>query len=97
MAEARSQPGWREVLLVAMAVVAVVLGAAVLTSLLPSDVQDAIFHRPILIVVLLGGTAWLLWRISRPRRPDPAGTPDADATRTDPHRTDSDTDPGPRP
>ena len=100
MAEARSQPGWREVLLVATAVVAVVLGAAVLTSLMPADIQDAIFHRPILIAVLVGGTAWLLWRISRPRRPVP-GPIDADAT---PHddatrgpATDTDADPTPRP
>ena len=67
MVEARPQPGWREVLIVALVVVAVVLGAAVLTSVLPSDVQQAIFHLPILIVVLVVGTAWVLWRIARPR------------------------------
>ena len=71
MAEARREPGWREVVLVAAAVVAVVLGAAIMTSLLPTDLQDAIFHRPILIAVLLIGTGWLLWRIARPRPPDP--------------------------
>ncbi|MEO8436939.1 MAG: hypothetical protein ABI562_00665 [Chloroflexota bacterium] len=40
MAEPRRlgrQPGWREVLLVAAVAVAVVLGAAILTSLLPTD------------------------------------------------------------
>lgn len=67
MVEARRQPGWREVLLIAGAVVAVVLGAAVLTSLLPQDLQAAIFHAPVLIVVLIVGTGWLLWRVSRPR------------------------------
>lgn len=67
MVESRPQPGWREVLLVAGAVVAIVLGAAVVTSLLPIGVQSAIFHGPVLIVVLLLGTGWLLWRISRPR------------------------------
>lgn len=67
MVEVRRQPGWREVLLVALAVVAVVLGAAVLTSLLPTGLQGAIFHGPVLIVVLIVGTGWLLWRISRPR------------------------------
>ena len=74
MVEARPQPGWRDVLLVAAAVVAVVLGAAVLTSLLPVAIQDAIFHAPILIGVLIVGTAWLLWRISRgrPRDGDPS-------------------------
>ncbi len=71
MVEARPQPGWREALLVAVAVVAVVLGSAVLTSLLPTAVQAAIFHAPILIVVLIIGTAWVLWRISRGRPPDP--------------------------
>jgi hypothetical protein len=65
--EQRPQPGLPQVLLVAAAVVAVVLGAAFLTSLLPDGVQAAIFQGPVLIVVLIGGTAWLLWRISRPR------------------------------
>jgi hypothetical protein len=65
--EQRPQPGLAQVLLVAAAVVAVVLGAAFLTSLLPDGVQAAIFQGPVLIVVLIGGTAWLLWRISRPR------------------------------
>ncbi len=55
MVEARRQPGWREVLLVATAVVAVVLGAAFVTSLLPAGVQGAIFHGPVLIVVLIVG------------------------------------------
>jgi uncharacterized membrane protein len=70
VAEARRQPGWREVIVVAVAVVAVVLGAAIVTSVLPTPIQNAIFHGPVLIVVLVVGTAWLLWRISRGR---PAG------------------------
>jgi heme A synthase len=65
----RPQPGWREVLLLAVAVVAVVLGAAVLTSVLPPAVQDVVFHTPVTIAVLIVGTGWLLWRISR-RGPD---------------------------
>lgn len=69
MAEARRQPGLAQVLLVAAAVVAVVLGAAFLTSLLPTGIQELIFHGPVLILVLIVGTAWLLWRISRPRPP----------------------------
>ncbi len=60
-----SQPGWAEVLLVAVAVVAVVLGAAIVTSLLPTAVQDIVFHTPLAIGVLVIGTGWLLWRISR--------------------------------
>ncbi len=70
MVEARHQPGWREVVLVAAAVVAVVLGAAAVTGLLPTPIQQAIFHGPVLIVVLIVGTAWLLWRISRGRPVD---------------------------
>jgi hypothetical protein len=61
----RRQPGWREVLLVAGAVVALVLGAAILTSLLPTDLQGLVFHSPLLIVILIVGTGWLLWRIAR--------------------------------
>jgi uncharacterized membrane protein len=68
--DARRQPGWREVLVVAGAVVAVVLGAAVLTSLMPTPVQQAIFHAPVLIGVLVIGTGALLWRISRGRPTD---------------------------
>jgi len=50
---------------VAVAVVAVVLGAAALTGFLPTPIQQAIFHGPVLIVVLIVGTGWLLWRIAR--------------------------------
>ncbi len=60
-------PGWLEVLTLAIGVVVVVLGAAFLTELLPTDVQRAIFHGPVLIAVLIAGTAFLLWRISRGR------------------------------
>ena len=75
MAEPRrlgSQPGWREVLLVAATVVAVVLGAAIVTSLLPTAVQEIVFHTPLAIAVLVVGTGWLLWRISR-REPGAPG------------------------
>jgi anti-sigma-K factor RskA len=65
----RSQPGWREVVVVAAAVVALVLGAAVLTSILPTGLQDVVFHTPVAIAVLIVGTGWLLWQISR-RGPD---------------------------
>ena len=68
MAEPRRagrQPGWREVLLVAVAAVVVVLGAAIVTSLLPEAVQTIVFHTPLAIIVLVLGTGWLLWRISR--------------------------------
>lgn len=51
--------------------VGVVLGAAILTSLLPTDLQQIVFHTPLAIVVLIAGTGWLLWRISR----DTPGSP----------------------
>lgn len=56
--------------MLAGAAVAVVLGAAVLTSILPTDLQELVFHTPLAIVVLIAGTGWLLWRISR-RPPGP--------------------------
>jgi FtsH-binding integral membrane protein len=59
------QPGIREVLLVAAAVVLTVLVAAGATALLPREGQDLVFHTPLLIVVLLAGTAVVLWRILR--------------------------------
>lgn len=79
MAEAR-QPGLAQVMLVAAAVVGVVLGAAVLTSFLPTSIQRAIFDGPVLIAVLILGTGWLLWRISRPRADLEGGPSPADAT-----------------
>lgn len=63
------QPGLREVLILAFGVVAVVLGLAVATSLLPTEVQRLVFDTPLLIGVLIVGTGWWLWRVSR-RQPD---------------------------
>ena len=59
------QPGWREVLIVAAIAVGAVLGLAILTSVLPTALQQVVFHSPLLIVVLIVGTGALLWRISR--------------------------------
>ncbi len=59
------QPGAREVLIVAAIAVAVVLGAAILTSVLPTNFQEVVFHTPLAILILLVGTGWLLWRIAR--------------------------------
>ena len=67
MAEERRQPGWGQVMVVAAVVVLAVLGAAAGTSLLPAEVQRLIFRGPVMIAVLILGTAWLLWRISRGR------------------------------
>lgn len=69
---AGAQPGWGQVLAVAGAVVAVVLGAAVVTSLLPASIQEVVFHTPVAIGVLLLGTGWVLWRVAR-HGPGPSG------------------------
>ncbi len=65
-----SQPGWLEVLGVAAGVVVVVVGAAALTGILPSPIREAILDGPVMIGVLIVGTGWLLWRISRGRPVD---------------------------
>jgi hypothetical protein len=59
VADAR-QIGWREVLLVAAIVVAIVLVVAQLTSGVSRDVRT-----PVTILVLIGGTAWVLWQVAR--------------------------------
>ncbi len=61
--------GLRDVALTAGACVAVVIGAALLTGVLPPDAQGLVFRTPLLIVVLIVGTAVALWRIARPRPP----------------------------
>jgi len=57
--------GWREVLLVAVAVVGIVLGLAIGTSLLPADAQRFVFRTPLLIIGLIAGTAIVLIRLVR--------------------------------
>jgi threonine/homoserine/homoserine lactone efflux protein len=55
------------VLAVAAVVVGVVLGLAVVTSVLPAGLQDVIFRTPLAIVVLVIGTIGLLvWLARRP-------------------------------
>jgi uncharacterized membrane protein len=63
------QPGIRDVLLVAALAVGVVLLAAALTALLPREGQAVVFRTPLLIGVLVLGTAFVLWRILRAPRP----------------------------
>lgn len=62
------QPGLREVALVAAAVVAIVLVAAAVTAVLPREGQAVVFQTPLLIAVLIAGTAIVLWRILRAPR-----------------------------
>ncbi len=60
-------PGWREVLIVAAIVVAVVLGAAFLTGVLPTAEQNVVFKTPLAIIVIGVGTIGLLaWLARRP-------------------------------
>ena len=71
MASESRAVGWRQVLVVAGVAVGVVLGAAILTSALPTDAQRVIFHTPVLIAVLVVGTALVLWRLATRRPPEP--------------------------
>ena len=71
MADEARAVGWREVLVVAAVAVGVVLGAAILTSVLPTDAQRVIFHTPLAIVFLVLGTSFVLWRIAARRPPEP--------------------------
>jgi hypothetical protein len=71
VAEGRNRAvGWREVLIVAALAVGAVFGLQILTSVLPTDAQRAIFHTPVLIGVLIIGTGLVLWLIAR-RPPEP--------------------------
>ncbi len=66
MVERRPGPvGIKQVVLVAVAVVGLVLGLAVATSLLPSDAQRIVFRTPLLIVILVGATTLVLIRLIR--------------------------------
>ena len=67
---AEREIGLRGVIVTAGICVAVVLLAAFGTSLLPGDAQGIVFRTPLLILVLIVGTAAALWRISRPRPPE---------------------------
>ncbi len=69
MAE-RSQPGLRQVLLVAAAATAAVLGSALVTSFLPAEIQRFFFHQPVTIAILIVGTAFVLWRVATRRPPE---------------------------
>jgi FtsH-binding integral membrane protein len=62
--------GLRQVVVTAALCVVVVLGAAFVTGLLPSEAQQVVFKTPLLIVVLIVGTAVALWQIARPRTHD---------------------------
>lgn len=64
------RPGLREVLIVSGITLAIVALAVIVTAVLPSGGQYIVFRTPLLIVVLIAGTAGVLWRITRPGRPE---------------------------
>jgi FtsH-binding integral membrane protein len=64
---AERQAGLREVVLVSLAAVGVVLGAAVVTALLPPDLQSVVFRSPLVIGVLVVGTIVALWLVAARR------------------------------
>jgi hypothetical protein len=64
------EAGFRDALIVGAVLVVIVLGAAALTFVLPPAARDLVFRTPLLILILIGGTAGVLWRITRPGRPD---------------------------
>jgi uncharacterized membrane protein YqjE len=66
---AERRPGLLQVLLLGALVVGLVAAAMVVTLVLPS-VQYVVLRTPLLILVLIGGTAGVLWRITRPDHPD---------------------------
>ena len=59
----------RDVVVASILVVGAVLGAVVLTSVLPVEGQRIVFHTPLAIVVLVAVTGWILWRAAGRRPP----------------------------
>jgi hypothetical protein len=65
--------GLRDVVIAAGMCVVVVAAGAAITWLLPPDLRSVVFRTPLLIVILILGTAFALWRIARPGPPSPPG------------------------
>jgi threonine/homoserine/homoserine lactone efflux protein len=68
VAEAR-QVGWRKVLIVAAVAVGIVLAIDVVTTLVPG-LNAVVTRTPLFAILLIAGTAWLLWRIATRRPPE---------------------------
>ena len=68
MAESRPV-GWREVLIVAVVAVAVVLGIDVVTTSVP-PLKAVVTGTPLVVVLLIAGTAGLLWWLAARRPPE---------------------------
>ena len=69
MAETRPV-GVREVLIVAAIAVGLILAAQVVTISLPDPISGILFRTPLVIVILIVGTAGLLWRIATRQPPE---------------------------
>ena len=67
MAETRAV-GWREVLIVAAIAVAAVLAAQVIATLVP-PIGDVVRATPVVVILLVVVTAYVLWRIAARRPP----------------------------
>jgi len=57
--------GWREVLLVGGAIVAVVLGISLVTTVLPDGARWVVFQSPLAIIVIGVGTVLVLASLLR--------------------------------
>ena len=60
--------GWREVLLVGGAIVAIVLGISLVTAFLPDGARWVVFQSPLAIVVIAAGTILVLASLLRGTR-----------------------------
>jgi hypothetical protein len=60
-------PGWREVLIVAAATVAVVLAIQLVSQFVPA-LDGIVQGTPILVLILVVGTVFILWQLAT-RRP----------------------------
>ena len=67
MPEVPQDPGWREVLAIAAAVIGVVVALQLASAMLP-PVHDAFVHFPTTIIVLVAGTVGVL-ALATLRRP----------------------------
>jgi protein-S-isoprenylcysteine O-methyltransferase Ste14 len=64
----RRQPGWPQVVALGGAIVVIVLAIAVVTEVL-APTRQLLQAAPVVIAVLIAGTAWMLWRVGRAARP----------------------------
>jgi ABC-type amino acid transport system permease subunit len=66
----------REVLIVGAVAVVAVLGAQVLSALVPA-VGDVFRQTPVIVIGLVVATAFVLWRIAAGPPPEPPHTPES--------------------